>query len=110
MLFCFHFQATLSDRSLDGSTPLILAAKFGHSTVVKLLLANRSDQPSVEAKDSSGNNALHLAAAGGHEATVDALLKAGASQTIKNGDGRTPPELARDNGHERLALLMAFSG
>lgn len=56
---------------------------------------------------SGGFTALHEAAHRGDEAMVDLLLAAGADATRQADDGRTPADVARDDGHAQLAVRLA---
>ena len=42
--------------------------------------------------DNDGFTPLHMAAFGGHSATVDALVEAGADGTVKDKDGKSPAD------------------
>lgn len=55
---------------------------------MRLLLDNGARVNAVE--DNFGNTALHIAAAGGHEAVVRCLLKRGANIDFQNLDGKPP--------------------
>ena len=61
-----------------GWTALMVAARYGHLEVVKVLLAKGAD---VNAKDNAGNTALMVAAKYGHPEVVkilkDAEVKSG---------------------------------
>ena len=87
----------------DG-TALIAASHLGHVGVVHRLIAAGAPLDHV--------NNLHWTALieavvlgdGGvrHEATVRALLEAGASTKVADRSGRTPLELARDKGYRHI--------
>jgi ankyrin repeat protein len=89
------------------------AIKSDRTRAVPLLL-EAGLNPNVV--DSDGDMPLHLAAAGGHEAAVAALLAAGASRTARNHRGlapfgeRIPKEEQRekDDLFERAADAVAF--
>lgn len=91
----------------DG-TALIAAAHLGHAGVVRQLIAAGAPLDHV--------NNLHWTAVieavvlgdGGsrHQATLKALLDAGASARLKDREGRTPLELARGRGYTEMVTLL----
>lgn len=91
----------------DG-TALIAAAHLGHDGVVRQLIAAGAPLDHV--------NNLHWTALieavvlgdGGprHQATVKALLDAGANPLLADRDGRTPLELARMHGYDAIEKLL----
>ena len=95
----------------DG-TALIAAAHLGHAGVVRQLIAAGAPLDHV--------NNLHWTAVieaivlgdGGprHEATLQALLEAGASTRLTDREGRTPLELARARGYAEMVTLLERAG
>lgn len=100
-------SAKLTTSRYDG-TALIAAAHLGHDGVVRQLIQAGAPLDHV--------NNLHWTALieavvlgnGGprHQATVKALLEAGASTTLTDRGGRTPLQLARSHGHAALVRLL----
>jgi uncharacterized protein len=100
-------SAKLTTSRYDG-TALIAAAHLGHDGVVRQLIAAGAPLDHV--------NNLHWTALieavvlgdGGarHQATVKALLAAGANTTLTDREGRTALQLARAHGHDALAQLL----
>tara|TARA_Y100000114_G_scaffold157310_1_gene189538 strand:+ start:11599 stop:12270 length:672 start_codon:yes stop_codon:yes gene_type:complete len=72
-----------------GSTPLILAAVFGHDDIAKLLIEAKAD---LNIKNKEGSTALLTAAFFGRIEQVKLLLEAGADKAIKNAFGATALE------------------
>lgn len=91
----------------DG-TALIAAAHLGHDGVVRQLIAAGAPLDHV--------NNLHWTALiesivlgnGGprHQATLQALLRAGASQTLTDRQGNTPLQLARQRGFSEMVRML----
>ena len=91
----------------DG-TALIAAAHLGHDGVVRQLIAAGAPLDHV--------NNLHWTALiesivlgdGGprHQATLQALLQAGASQALTDRQGNTPLQLARQRGYTAMVQML----
>lgn len=104
-------SAKLVTSPYDG-TALIAAAHLGHDGVVRQLIAAGAPLDHV--------NNLHWTALieavvlgdGGprHQATVKALLDAGADTSRSDRDGRTPLTLARERGYREIEALLMASG
>ncbi len=104
-------SAKLVTSRYDG-TALIAAAHLGHDGVVRQLLAAGAPVDHV--------NNLHWTALieavvlgdGGprHQATVRALLDAGADTRLADSQGRTPLQLARSRGFEAIVQLLVRAG
>ena len=95
----------------DG-TALIAAAHLGHDGVVRQLIAAGAPLDHV--------NNLHWTAVieaivlgnGGprHQATLKALLDAGASVKLTDRQGKTPLELARARAYAEMVKMLAAAG
>jgi ankyrin repeat protein len=104
-------SARLTTSRYDG-TALIAAAHLGHDGVVRQLIQAGAPLDHV--------NNLHWTAVieavvlgdGGsrHQATLKALLDAGASTKLADRQGRTPLQLARDRGYEAMVRLLQAAG
>jgi ankyrin repeat protein len=100
-------SARLTTSRYDG-TALIAAAHLGHDGVVRQLIAAGAPLDHV--------NNLHWTAAieavvlgnGGarHQATLRALIDAGANTRLTDREGRTPLQLARSRGYAAMAKLL----
>lgn len=93
-------------RTREGSfTALDLAAAGGDAACAALLLARGADRASVI--PGNGWSALHQAVNVGSPVTVQVLLAAGADPWLQGKDGRSPIDLARDQGRwPELRLLL----
>jgi ankyrin repeat protein len=104
-------SAKLVTSRYDG-TALIAAAHLGHDGVVRQLIAAGAPLDHV--------NNLHWTALieavvlgdGGqrHQATLQALLKAGASTRLTDREGRTPLQLARARGYDAMVKQLLDAG
>lgn len=95
-------------EKVDSSfTKLHKAAYLNNEDRVKKYIAN--PKYSVNAVDSAGRTALHLAAVNGNERVVKSLIMAGANANLQDIDGKTPMIKAVECAHpEVLHLLMEF--
>lgn len=101
-------SAKLTTSRYDG-TALIAAAHLGHDGVVRQLIAAGAPLDHV--------NNLHWTAVieavvlgdGGprHQATLKALLDAGASTRLADRQGRTPLQLAQARGYDAMVRMLA---
>ena len=116
------------ERAQDQPTPLIAAvANYGNQldpTLIRLLLeagANPNyrsegeyvndpedvDDPSSREQDLlSGVTALHVAAENGYLSICKLLLDHGADPRLPRSDGALPADIARDNVHKDVAVLI----
>lgn len=85
------------------------AIKRGDQTAVLRLLER--GWANINETDGFGNTPLHYAAAIGDEAIFDLLLGEDPLIIKKNEEGRTPLDLAAENGHpDIVSRLMALGG
>jgi hypothetical protein len=102
-------SARLVTSRYDG-TALIAAAHLGHDGVVRQLI--RAGAPLDHVNNLHWTAVIEAVVLGDggprHQATLRALLDAGASVALTDRSGRTPLELARSRGYgEMVALLEA---
>lgn len=97
-------NAGLDAMNANGSTALMFAAFEGKAAVADVLLKAGAHIDHVNAK---GHSALMSAAAHGYRNTVALLLDSGADPTIKDFEGVTAEQFARDNEHAGVADLIA---
>lgn len=91
-------------RRLEDAPPVPAATPSG---VVRLLLAGGLDP---DAADDDGQRPLHLAAAAGDGAALQALLDAGADLSACNFASQTPLDAALDADQQALAETLAQRG
>ncbi|KAK5093560.1 hypothetical protein LTS08_008884 [Lithohypha guttulata] len=79
-------RATIDRRDTTGMTSLILAAQFGHTTIVQASLDRGAD---VNACNVNGESGLALAVKNGHTHLVQLLLSVGAQVDMEDNKGWT---------------------
>ncbi|XP_050001876.1 ankyrin repeat, SAM and basic leucine zipper domain-containing protein 1 isoform X1 [Alexandromys fortis] len=87
-------------------TPIMYAARDGHTQVVALLVAHGAE---VNAQDENGYTALTWAARQGHKNVILKLLELGANKMIQTKDGRTPSEIAKRNKHLEIYNFLSLT-
>lgn len=115
--------ADVNLASKNGVTPLSLAVQGNDPeslAMVETLLARGANVdhrrcyyvPDSNARNRTpytrvvGATALGLAASIGNTAAVEALIAAGADADLPQCDGKTPLELAMENGHEEVSGIL----
>jgi uncharacterized protein len=98
-------DVNLTDKG--GYSALMLAASNNHDDLVELLVSAGADLNQVE--QTGGFTALIWASQLGHTASVKRLLNAHADTTIKDFDGMSASDRARENGHQDILALLTTS-
>ena len=106
--FLKDFPGTdLEQRSSDGYTPLMLAARHGQHRIFKHLLDAGGD---LKAQTKEGQNMLHLAAIGGNQHLAEALIKGGFDVNGRDKFGRTPLLEAAGSKNVTLVKVLLDAG
>jgi ankyrin repeat protein len=95
--------------SLDGFTPLGLAAFFHRPKIFDLLLPLTRDVDE-RAQNPQQVAALHAATAMRNAKMVEALLRAGATPDLPQADGFTPLHVAAAHGDATIAAMLILFG
>ena len=107
IMICVNHGAEIEGRSSKGFTPLQCAARAGNVTALKCLL---SAGASVDVYN-RGLTLLHLAAAGGHSAVIEALMPELANHINDEAeDGRTALSIACRGGHGDAVQVLIRHG
>ena len=101
-----HYGADTNARTLDQRSPLHNAASGGTS-IMKTLLENDAD---VNASDSRGLTALHIAASWGITTNLQKLLSNGAHVDARTRENETALSIALKRGHSDLANILLQAG
>eukprot|EP00798_Chlamydomonas_sp_ICE-L_P028688 gene28688-31856_t len=91
------------EQDNDGNTAAHLAARFGHTNLLNLLLADGGGwdvQALIKIRNKDGFNALHLAAMYNHSSAAQLLVEVGGGLTRQDKRGRTAAELALKRDHQ----------
>ncbi|XP_046578811.1 ankyrin repeat domain-containing protein 50-like [Haliotis rubra] len=95
-------------RGMNGRTPVMIAAMYGHRGVLNVLVDDGGD---VSLVDSNGENVLHAACRGGsNNMVLHFLSKRIARINNKSGNGQTPLMLAAEGGHRGVFDLLVSKG
>jgi len=86
----------------QGWNSLHLAVRYGQPDTISTLLEYGIE---IDAEN-GGWTALHLAALNGHVDIASILLNKSATCSVNNGDGKTALDIARDEGHEQIVVII----
>lgn len=92
----------------NGDTPLMLAAKRGHYSIVKLLVRYTTSDPNgcLNQFNLMRKSALHVATKAGSSKCVDILLSAGAIPDVRDSHGKTPLIVAAEQGYDDIVDML----
>jgi ankyrin repeat protein len=95
----------IKQRDPRGNTPLHWAAKMGRTDLIALYLKYSE---TVDVLNRMHWTPLHEAAASAHRSTVQYLISRGADCSIRNLEGQTALQVARENGISSEELFDFF--
>lgn len=93
----------VNKKNFNGETPLHLACRNGHTSIVERLLKFK---PTIDEKDVNKRTALHYACEAGHENIVKYLIANGASLNKSEVKGLTPLHLACEQGYDSIVKCL----
>ena len=93
-----QLDAPIMLRNAAGKTALHLALERGRSSIMRIFIKHVS----VLATTKDGDTPLHIAAAGGHDECVEALLQLDAPIMLRNAAGKTARDIARYGAEQLL--------
>jgi ankyrin repeat protein len=97
-------------RSHDGFTPLHLAAFAHNAPAARALLDAGADPDAVSSASFARVTPLGTCAFANEPEVARLLLEHGADPSLAEQEGGTPLEVARANGYDELAALLAAGG
>jgi ankyrin repeat protein len=121
LLQCPFAESAAEGGSVEGLQTLIkkgarsaprllrIAARNGHRDLVEEILSWQTTDISAR-DDDSGYTSLHEAAARGHAAVVEILLRHGANPNAQTGEGSTAWDLADMGCHEDVMDILERGG
>lgn len=99
------FQNPYAEEHPEKKRRLIftLAAYAPPDEVISAMEKCRFDPLST---DSTGNTVMHVCARYNREKTAIALMEAGISPSVQNGEGKLPADVAGEKGFSNLARVL----
>ncbi|MBL8086985.1 MAG: ankyrin repeat domain-containing protein [Chthonomonas sp.] len=104
-----EFPGVVNDASMDGFTPLGLAAMLGHGPTVDTLLQYRAD-PNRPGPALCGARPVHMAVLSGNSRILLSLVRNGAQLAGTTSDGATALHWAAYAGHSGLVHALLSLG
>ncbi|MBN3275032.1 ACAP2 protein, partial [Polyodon spathula] len=90
----------------ENSSPLIQAVSANSLVACEFLLQNGAN---VNQTDARGRGPIHHATTLGHTGLVCLVLKRGADQSARDGDGKDPLTIAIDNANADIVTLLRLA-
>jgi len=103
----YVMQGGIELRDSNGFTPLILAAYFGHTSIVKYLLEQGAN---VDQRDKNGWTALIYASYYNYYDIAQILLDHSASVNMQNSEGHTALYYAEQFRFDKMTEILKQKG
>ena len=105
---CISNKVSVNGLDKAGSTSLHWAAHGGHIECLKFLLTQPRCE--IDVQNKLGDTPIHSAAWKGHSEAVEILIEKGARADLRNKDGKTPYQLAKDPKSAAILKLTVQPG
>ena len=99
--------AAADTKDKGGMTAVHAGADTDETDVIRALLETEGGKACVNGQDADGCTALHYAAYSGRVDIVAELMRAGADVEIKDGEGRTASEIAKEVKQDGVTKMIA---
>jgi len=97
-------RGLIESRDSHGELPIHFAIKYGQMEALKLLIDEGADVDGQASR--TDDTGLHYAVMMGDEAAVSLLLASGADPFVKNADGQTPLDSAREHTYSHVDRII----
>ncbi|MFC1765376.1 ankyrin repeat domain-containing protein, partial [Planctomycetota bacterium] len=94
----------------DFVTPLHRAVENGNEEVVRLLLSEGANVHAIAAFEGRELTPFHIAVEKGYKGIIELLISKGADINAKDGQGRTPIDIAMRNARMDIASVLIDNG
>lgn len=99
--------SNINAKNKEQKTPLVFAIENGRTSVVRELCSRGADVKISVGRAKDRTTPLHLAASKNNSEIVKIILSAGAPVNAKNGEGKTPLDIATD---AKVSALLTSAG
>ncbi|XP_019084575.1 PREDICTED: ankyrin repeat-containing protein At5g02620-like isoform X2 [Camelina sativa] len=105
-----ELKELLAEQNQSGETALYVAAEYGHTDMVKILMKH-SDSVLAGTKAKNGFDAFHIAAKNGHLQVLDVLIEANPELSFTFDSSKTTAlHTAASQGHREIVCFLLDKG